>query len=154
MSWDAIGAIGEIIGALAVVISLIYLSSQVRHNNRLASNASLQAVLQSEMDFASIVIDNAELWDKVIAGDPLEGREDNRKAIMLYNLYILDSAARYNQFKLGYLEEQNWESRKKVLHDIVHFPIFEKWRVSIGARSQSKEFIELIDSIREEEISK
>jgi len=27
MNWDAIGAIGEIIGALAVVITLVYLSA-------------------------------------------------------------------------------------------------------------------------------
>ncbi len=31
MNWDAIGAIGEIIGALAVVATLAYLALQVRH---------------------------------------------------------------------------------------------------------------------------
>jgi len=36
MNWEAIGAIGEIVGALAVVVTLIYLAHQVRH----AKNAS------------------------------------------------------------------------------------------------------------------
>ena len=36
MTWDAIGAVGEIIGAVAVVISLVYLASQLRHSNELA----------------------------------------------------------------------------------------------------------------------
>ena len=36
MNWDAIGAIGEIIGALAVVLSLVYLARQMRTSNRLA----------------------------------------------------------------------------------------------------------------------
>jgi len=31
MDWEAIGAIGEVLGAAAVVITLIYLSVQVRH---------------------------------------------------------------------------------------------------------------------------
>jgi hypothetical protein len=31
MNWEAIGAIGEILGALVVVITLVYLASQVRH---------------------------------------------------------------------------------------------------------------------------
>ncbi len=31
MNWDAIGAVGEMIGALAVVVTLAYLAIQVRH---------------------------------------------------------------------------------------------------------------------------
>lgn len=34
MNWDAISAIGESIGAIAVVISLIYLAVQIRQNTR------------------------------------------------------------------------------------------------------------------------
>ncbi len=34
MNWDAIGAVGEILGAVAVVVSLVYLSTQIRIQNR------------------------------------------------------------------------------------------------------------------------
>ena len=34
MNWDAISAIGEIVGALAVVVTLVYLSRQIRQANR------------------------------------------------------------------------------------------------------------------------
>ena len=34
MNWDAIGAIGEIIGAAAVIATLIYLAKQVKDNSR------------------------------------------------------------------------------------------------------------------------
>ncbi len=34
MNWDALGAIGEMVGALAVVITLVYLSLQVRQNTK------------------------------------------------------------------------------------------------------------------------
>lgn len=33
MNWDAIGTIGEIIGATAVVVSLVYLATQIRVQN-------------------------------------------------------------------------------------------------------------------------
>jgi len=36
MNWDAIGAIGEIVGALAVVVSLLYLATQIRTSNKVA----------------------------------------------------------------------------------------------------------------------
>ena len=34
MNWDAISAIGELVGALAVVITLLYLSRQIRQANQ------------------------------------------------------------------------------------------------------------------------
>ncbi|MDG2250335.1 MAG: hypothetical protein P8N11_05780 [Gammaproteobacteria bacterium] len=34
MNWDAIGAMGEVVGALAVVTALLILLIQVRHNNK------------------------------------------------------------------------------------------------------------------------
>ncbi len=43
MNWDAIGAIAELAGALAVVITLIYLSVQMRQNSKLLS-ASLSSM--------------------------------------------------------------------------------------------------------------
>jgi hypothetical protein len=35
MNWAAIGAIGEIVGAVAVVVTLAYLAIQVRQNTRM-----------------------------------------------------------------------------------------------------------------------
>ena len=45
MNWDAIGAIGEIVGASAVVISLVYLASQIRIQNRESRAASVHLVI-------------------------------------------------------------------------------------------------------------
>ncbi len=39
MNWEAIGAIGEILGALAVVLTLGYLAVQVRHTRLAAADA-------------------------------------------------------------------------------------------------------------------
>ena len=44
MNWDAIGAIGEIVGALAVVISLMYLAAQIRTSNAAAKQAAMQEI--------------------------------------------------------------------------------------------------------------
>lgn len=36
MNWDAIGAIGEIVGAIAVVATLVYLARQIQQNTRVS----------------------------------------------------------------------------------------------------------------------
>ena len=40
MNWEAIGAIGEITGAIAVVITLVYLASQIRHAKNTAADSN------------------------------------------------------------------------------------------------------------------
>jgi hypothetical protein len=42
MNWDAIGAAGEIIGSVAVVVSLVYVSLQIRHANKQSEIAALR----------------------------------------------------------------------------------------------------------------
>ena len=46
MNWEAIGAIGELLGALAVVVSLLYLAVQIRQNSRIVKGTSVQAITQ------------------------------------------------------------------------------------------------------------
>ncbi len=50
MDWDAIGAIGEIASALAVLVTLIYLAGQIRQSNRIGitdSEAQFRQMAQS-----------------------------------------------------------------------------------------------------------
>jgi len=45
MNWEAIGAIGEVLGALGVIVTLVYLAFQIRQNtSALKLNAEQSAV--------------------------------------------------------------------------------------------------------------
>lgn len=45
MNWNAIGAVGEILGAVAVIVSLVYLAVQVRHNTESLRVQTLQGAM-------------------------------------------------------------------------------------------------------------
>jgi len=49
MNWSAISAVAEIVAALAVVLSLIYLAQQIRKNSKSVEGASIQAILELEI---------------------------------------------------------------------------------------------------------
>jgi len=64
MDWDAIGAIGEILGALAVVATLGYLAVQIRQNTRSTTTSIYESAMNgyvelnrtaSEADISAIV---------------------------------------------------------------------------------------------------
>jgi hypothetical protein len=44
VNWEAISAIGQMVGAIAVVISLIYLAREIRRNARLARQSSVNTL--------------------------------------------------------------------------------------------------------------
>ena len=50
LNWEAIGALGEIISAAAVVVTLVYLAGQVRQATRATQAASFQAASALEQE--------------------------------------------------------------------------------------------------------
>jgi hypothetical protein len=50
IDWEAIAAIGDIVGALGVIASLVYLSIQIRRSDETARAQSLQSVLDGHRD--------------------------------------------------------------------------------------------------------
>ena len=52
MNWEVIGSISALIASVATLLTLLYLSIQVRESNKVAQDASLQAVLDGYSDRA------------------------------------------------------------------------------------------------------
>ena len=61
VNWEAISAIGQIVGAIAVVISLIYLATEVRSNARATRQAAMRSTVDSLNRFAQQIIGHADL---------------------------------------------------------------------------------------------
>ena len=61
MNWDAIGAIGELVGAFAVVITLVYLSIQTRQNTKAVRHATARGVADDANAWRYKIIESAEV---------------------------------------------------------------------------------------------
>ena len=86
MNWDAIGAIGEIVGAIAVVVSLIYLSIQIRTSSSLAKAQMFQSAAAEQSRVADAVTNdpqNLESWLKMHSGAELTTAEFARVSFLI-----------------------------------------------------------------------
>lgn len=72
MNWDAIGAIGEIIGALAVVATLLYLASQTRQTRTAVESKANLGTVEAHGRFRQALVYNPDLADLIAKanGDP------------------------------------------------------------------------------------
>src|SRR5437660_7252467 len=61
MNWDAISAISQLIGSIAVVFSVLYLAVQVHQSTRVAKLATQDAVAAALRDVTKPLMQNAEL---------------------------------------------------------------------------------------------
>lgn len=68
MNWDAIGAVGEVIGAIAVVATLIYLSLQTRQNTKAVEHASARGVEEDANTWRFKVVENPEISELLRGG--------------------------------------------------------------------------------------
>jgi len=61
MNWGAAGAIGEILGAVAVVITVLYLAAQIKQSNRQSASDAGFAVVSEMSRFDELVFSNPEV---------------------------------------------------------------------------------------------
>ena len=61
MNWDAIAAVGELLGASAVLITLIYLAVQIRQNTSAVATATYESTMTGFNDINIVVAGNPAL---------------------------------------------------------------------------------------------
>ena len=82
MNWEAIGAVGEILGAIAVLVTLVYLAAQVRQNSRFVKAATYHSTMRARNEFNFAVATTPELSALLIRaqdkGTTLDAEERQR----------------------------------------------------------------------------
>ena len=143
-------SIAEIIAAIGVMLSLIFVGFQIRGGTQEARAATVQAASDAEAFFIATVVNHSSTWNKVVSGEPLESGEETRRGINLYNFLIVETENRYHQYQSGYLDSQAWEARLRSMRPSVKLPIYPIWRKSYGAMGRSADFLEMLDKLADE----
>lgn len=111
MNWDAIGAFAELLGALAVFASLIYLATQIKaaaNQNRAAMTQAFQSEFSRSQELVASSPDLAQLIDKASSGAELATGESVRLSALVtrgFTTYIaIQIAYDNNQLDRDYFE--------------------------------------------------
>ena len=117
MNWDAIGAVAEALGALGVIISLVYLATQIRAQNRESRVAALHE-LSVGMRGSILNFTDGELARIFLrANDDYDSLEPSEQlqmiALVAEYLRVFEEA--YIQHYEGRLDKRTWDSMARYL---------------------------------------
>ena len=115
MNWDAVSAIAEILGSIAVVVTLIYVAIQIRQSNRESQSSTAWAITNSLNEFAGRITSDTELasvWNRGIADfNALDDTDQERFVILIAEWYNVLMAL-YRTRGLSPLPESYWKQAK------------------------------------------
>jgi len=132
LSWSAFSAIGELVGAIAVVISLVYLSRQVRQNTAAVRTANASGVQSNLQQLARVFYTDRELGALVLRtmSGQLPERPEDRLAVWAYFFDMLKTAElAHRHYMRGDLEPDLWEASLAFYRAYFETPGFRSyWR--------------------------
>jgi hypothetical protein len=130
VNWEAISAIGQIIGALAVVISLIYLAKQVGSSARETRLSSMRSTLDLFTRLNQQVAEHADLTELCNRGfndfESLEGADRMRFNSYMHSAFRSIEAVYYQHLD-GHSDPRLWRGMEVVLREINALPGVQAW---------------------------
>lgn len=130
MNWDAIGAVGEIIGAMAVVISVAYLAIQIRKQTDEAKMAATRGLAAEYHNWLKSLTDDeklTELYLKAIR-DYMSLEDNDRMQISIFfirGFRVLEQ--QYIHTSRGKLDDSYFESANIAYKQFLTFPGVKQW---------------------------
>jgi hypothetical protein len=130
MSWEAIGAVGEAVGAAGVIISLLYLAVQIRGDARAKRMATSheQSVATSGVQLA--IANNSSLAELYFRGSndfaSLNGAELPRFSALLTNVFR-NWEDQLFQWDEGDLDVRIWRGIDAAITDFCSLPGLQAW---------------------------
>lgn len=122
MQWDAIGAIAESLGAIAVLVTLIYLARQIQQNRESVKSASAETVLSNITVAYQNAATSSELGRIIFTGQEnitdLTNEERGQFVFWFFGYFrILELA--YHHHLAGNFNESIWAGYGRHTHSLL-----------------------------------
>lgn len=129
MNWDMV-SVGRMLGAVGVIVSIIYLAAQIRNQNKESQRAAINVLTSHGSDLNRTLVENrdlAALWLRALQSfDELDGTSKLRFSAHLGRLLRMADSL-YLAVLDGILDKRLWRGYERTLAETVAYPGFQSW---------------------------
>jgi hypothetical protein len=150
MNWDAAGVIAEWLGVIVVVISLGYVSLQIRLNTRTVRAATEPETDRMWTEFHARTAhspDMVDIWDMGLTSPDDLTPTQKRRFIWFVGEYFSIVENLYRQREMGLVSDELWSQHAATVAGLLAYPLVDSWWAS-GITPMSPTFKATIDQAR------
>lgn len=143
MNLQDLGAMGELVGGIAVVITVIYLALQIRHG---ISGYKSHAILEITHHFSNLQLEIAkselllEAWYKAEKREPLNPMEQ-RCVLGLVSSWFIGFENMHTQYRNNMMEKSDYDARRPIFATFMTFTGVYDWWKTLGRFQHPPEFV-------------
>ena len=148
MTLSDLGNLGDFLGGIGVVVTLVYLARQIRANTREVRAAAHDAVASAHFEIQRILGQEpglAKIWFDGLKGDGEQNEEDGQRFFFLATTVARRWERAFLKSRAGALESDAWSGIESEYIGIFSNPGGQRaWRYM--RRGFSSEFVEFVNS--------
>lgn len=148
MNWEAIGAVGETLAALGVIVTLVYLASQLRQNTNALRSASYEHWNDVSTSFTDFLASHAEALSEIELHANLNDLTSAQQKLIwaMAILGVNQAQTAFLQHRAGALDEDVFDSRIRQFEAwIQDSPLIKETWISGLSSAQTPAFVEFIE---------
>ena len=154
MNWEAIDAVSQFVGSIAVVLSVLYLGVQVHRSTRVAKVAAQDAAAAAMRDVTNTFMENAEMsriWGAGLENINTLSPDDQARFFHATHQFLKAFETIHFHYLNGLMDKQLWFGWQEQLRHYITAPgIAAYWNIRSELFSaRFREFISHLEPVRD-----
>jgi hypothetical protein len=154
MNFEQISMIGEFVGGIGVLATLLFLLFEVRGNTKILKANAKTSGMESIAHYNETLAHDeilSELFERLGSGESLDSftRPEQFRLTVAMRGLIQRLEAQYFQYEAGLVDDQYWNTRRTWLKSFLDLPnLSDWWAVESKSSQLTDEFVEHINSTK------
>lgn len=129
MNWEAIGAVGEIAGVIAVIVTLLFVAREIRLNARSLAMTALRDSTHQWNQWSEMIASSQSLADIVARGNVSFAslRENEKLRYAAYVQSFFDNTESYRSLVIDYEVDRDLDVLVSIVRRRLQIPGFCEW---------------------------
>lgn len=148
MNWEVVGAIAETIGAVAVVVTLLFVARDIRQNSKSLSMSALRDTTAQWNQWSEMIATSSDLADIVAKGNESYSRLSTSERLR-YGAYVqsfFDNVESYRKLVIDHSTDKDLAVLRAITRRRSNIPGFKSWW-SENTADYSQEFVAWIEDL-------
>jgi hypothetical protein len=133
MNWEMLSAVGQVVAAVGVIPSLIYLAVQIREQNKERRRTGINVLTAQWSDLVRSAQENREFAMVFLEGvhsfNHLDG-PDKLRFSAFFTRFTRNCEGMFIYYRDGALEKALWEEVERTMNDYFAYPGVKEWWVT------------------------